>query len=623
MYKSDEFNKKEHILKILKGFPKSFTADLLEKLPDSGFKRGDDSPDIFLKEKLNEPEFAANFMKLFDDYAKDEFIKELLQDNPKYLMNLLQLPGKDTEVDPNNVKITIQEKLNREDGGEAFISSFENAAGNGRMHIFFYKIVGTEQLKELEKTIEKLEKLQSEIEEFKNLQSKIKDLRNRKAKIKSLKYLRSNIEKLKKQIAKIENRKDHKSKNEKSKNLEAKIKKLEHLKSQIENLKDLQSKIDELEDQQSKIKNLKYLQSMIEKLDDLKLQIKNLKALQSKIDAHGDLQSNIDKLLKGIPNVFLWWAAQPVLVSVERRKNNGRNEVWFKWVESRLWNERRTDLTVSPTPFFARRMERSVSYFIVDPDNRTAQLRIQQIRPNALKSLKNEYKQFMTEIDKLLGFFHFSRIPMEAVVKEFLSHENIEPLTWEMQLPDGAYFSAKGKPELFFSIFRNILILRKIGMGVINRIIFFGRKLSCEFHSAELDWSIPEVRIKVDGEKDVLTILNECELQQMKTILDTVLKLDKNEVTGNILNTFLDGLIPFEGFLFERIVLSFDYHFTRLKDSEIRMGHIEDSEWLQKEIVENAVIRLSREYPENFVSKGKGRNRVLKKIEKKKKGKVV
>ena len=199
---------------------------------------------------------------------------------------------------------------------------------------------------------------------------------------------------------------------------------------------------------------------------------------------------------------------------------------------------------------------------------------------------------YRSEIDKLLGFFHFSRLSMEAVVKKFLSLNRIEPLTWEMQLPHGAYFSAKGKPDLFFSIFSKIPILRQLGIGVINKKIFFGRKLSCEYQLTKDEWGSPEVRIKLDGEKDILTVLIECEPLQMETIIDTVLNEDRNIVIDKILEAFLSRLTSVERFLFERSVLSFDYHFTRLEDSEIKEGHLEDSEWLQKEIVENAMDRL-------------------------------
>jgi hypothetical protein len=617
MYERDDFNKKDHMLKILKGFPESFKADLLDKLSDSGFKRGEDSPGDFLEEELNESEFADNFMKLFDDYAKEEWLKDLLRDKPKYLKKLLGLPGADADVDTDYVKRMIQEKLNQDDGGQAFVSSLENLDENGKMHIFFYKIVDTEQLEGLKPKIKELEVLQANIEELKNLQLEIKNLKDQKSKLKNLKDVRSKIDKLEDQISKIENLKDQKSKNAKSKSLQSKIKKLEYLKSQIENLKDLRSKIEKLEYQKSKIKDLKYLQSNIEKLEYLNSQIRSLKYLQSQINDHGYLKSNIDALPHGKLNDFLWWAAQPVLVSVESRKYNGRSEVWFKWVESRLWNERKTD---RPTPYYVRRMERSVSYFIIDLENKIAQLRIQHIRSNALKSLKDEYNQFRTEIDKLLGFFHFSRLPMEAVVKKFLSRDKIEPLTWEMRLPHGAYFSAKREPELFFRTINKITPLKKLGLGVINKKIFFGRKLSCEYQLTKDDWGSPEVRIKLDGEKDVLTVLSECEHLQMETIIDTVLNEDRNIVIDKILEAFLSRLTSVERFLFERSVLSFDYHFTRLEDSEIKEGHIEDSEWLQKEIVENAMDRLCQEYPGNFICKGKGRNRVLKK---RKKGKGV
>lgn len=740
------------IQKILTCFPESYTEELLEKIPGSGYKKqAGVSACSFVKEKIsNDQEFTDKLMKKFQDDAKKNWLELLLEDNPKYIEEQLRSYGVDADGDTSVKEKEIEEILNREDSSKEFVSKIENAAGNGMMHIFFYKIednVEHEQLKDLQEKIDQLddlipkardiERIQPEIEKLKiqmrsrrankkKIQSKIKKLEDMKSqrkilkklqaqinKIKKLKPIIEDIKKLKPEIEKLENL--IQSKNVEIKNLQSKTKRLEYLKSKRDtlekkkakiveidglvfktiNLKMLQEKIEELEDRKSEIKDFKKLQANIDKLKYLEAQRKTLIDIQENIDERGhletqikylekkkaeieglrnqelrekrlknlqkqiaklidreselkdlsdlqiiiaelkkrksklkdlnDLHANIDKLLQAQKDIFLWGAAQPVLVSVEKPQND-RNEVWFKWVKSRFWNELKTD---RPTPYYVRRMERSVNYFIIDLENNKAQLRIQLIRHNPLEPLKSEYNRFRTEIDKLLGFFHFSRIPMEAVVKKFLSRGKITPLTWEMQLPHGAYVSAKGRPETFFDILGKLDVFKYLGMSlgkgvsmaVINRKIFFGRKLSCECQLAGDDPESPAIRIKIDGEKDVLTILTECEPEHFKTIIKVVLSVKKNKLIDKTMKNFLhngnfpNNLTIAERFLFERIVLSFDYHFDRLEENEIRARHLKDSEWFPKiVIVNNAMDRLCQEYPGEYICKGTRSNRILEKI---------
>ncbi|MFC2155534.1 hypothetical protein ACFLRB_03460 [Acidobacteriota bacterium] len=625
MNERDDFIKKDQILKNLKGFPESFKAELLDKLSDSGFKRGKVSPSDFLEKKMNDPVFADDFMKSIENYAKDEWSQDVSQDNPEYLKELLGVPWVDAEGDTDYKKEMLQKELNLEDGGKEFIGDSEKLAENGRMHIFFFKIADTEQLEDLQAKIGKLEDQIEKIKNLKKLQARIAKLDDQIAEIKKLKDQESRNARSRKLQSMLKQRKDLNSQIKKLKAMQPWIDKLEYLKAQTKTLKKLQANIDKFEYLESEIKKLEELKAKIKNPENQIAKTKRLRALQAKIKKLENeksktkdlkyLQANIDNLVIEKSDKFLWWAAKPELMSVTSRNTNGRREVWFKWVQSRLWNEWITDRKVNPTPFFKRRMKRSVSYFIVDLENKIAQLRIQLIRPNALKSLKDEYKQFRTEIDKLLGFLHFSRIPMEAVVKQFLSRDEIRPMTWEIQLPHGAYISAKGEPKLFFTIFSKIPLLKKLGFNVINKTVFFGRKLSCECKLAANDPASPEIRIKIDGEKDVLTVLSEYEQKQLHTIIDNILAVSQNKVIDYTLKKFLkkkkypNSLSSAERFLFERIVLSFDYHFTRLEDSEIKERHIEDSEWLTKETVRIAVDRLYQEYPDNFIPEGKSSNR--------------
>jgi hypothetical protein len=478
--------KKQREKDILIGFPGSFISGLLEEMPGREFSKGSGSLEKFLEKNLNEPEFAKNFLDIFEDYARQQYLKDILDNNlkPLRLRILENLPGVDPEKNTDSVKKFLKRKLDEPESAEEFMGMYDDYASNGRVHIFFYRVIDKDYLK----------------------------------------YLEEN-----------------------------------------------------------------YVDSPQKK----------------------------DSELVG-RNILLWGSAKPVLVAIENRNRNGCNELWFKWVESRLWDERVKGVTPDSPPHFERRLERSVNYFIVDLDNGIAQLRIQHIKPNALKPLKEEYEIYLGEVEKLLDFKYFRRIAMESVVKNFLLEKAIEPSSWEMQLPNSGKFTAKGKPTRYTGFLRRIPLLKMLRSNIINRLDFFGRKLFCECQLKKRDWGPLDVKIKVDGEKDILTVLSLSDHVQMETIIERIMDVKKNKLIDKIMKRFFskiaDNKSKPEQFLLERIVLSFDYHFTRLEETEIKAGHLEDSEWLQHDRVHKAMDLLCQLFPKNFSSAGRGKKRILVKI---------
>lgn len=303
---------------------------------------------------------------------------------------------------------------------------------------------------------------------------------------------------------------------------------------------------------------------------------------------------------RGLVNekVFLWDSPGPKLVNIRHHFHNDRGELAFKWVESRLWDERVAGGTTASPPRYVRRKERAVNYFIVDLNEGIAQLRIQLIKPNALQPLKSAYEIYLEEIEKLIDFKKFKRIDLESVVKKFLSDREIEPKSWEIWLPGGGCFTAKGKPALYLKL--------GLGMSKLRLIDFFGRIICCEYRSKNHSWGPANVKLKLDGEKDIFTIYSPCEQQQMTLIIDKVISIKKNKIGDRNLNKFQKNN-PRMG----RIALSFDYHFRRFKREEVTTGHLMANEWLQKNKVVDAIKLLCGDFPKNYDNKGSGKNFTL------------
>jgi len=302
--------------------------------------------------------------------------------------------------------------------------------------------------------------------------------------------------------------------------------------------------------------------------------------------------------------IFVWDSKNPKLVEIRHRFNKGSGDLIFKWVETRFWDERVSGSTAQSPPQYVRRKERSVNYFIIDLGKGTAQIRIQLIKPNALKSLKMEHEIYQKEIKKLVDFNIFRRIELESVVRKMLMDKKINPKSWEIWLPSGGCFIAKGRLKLYVKVGFNINITRFLD--------FFSRKLLFEWCLENEGWGPLYVKLKVDGEKDVLTIYSPCDQKQIISILNRAMSIRKNKVKNKDLKKFVKNK-P----CLERIVLSFDYHLNRLKRKKVIAGHLIDGEWLQENKVVTAIESLCENFPKNYYYKGIGKNLTLIRISKK------
>jgi hypothetical protein len=187
-----------------------------------------------------------------------------------------------------------------------------------------------------------------------------------------------------------------------------------------------------------------------------------------------------------------------------------------------------------------------------------------------------------------------------------LSREIKNLKSWELWLPGGGWIHGKDKLKRY----------KIIGLGMkILRLKLFGRKLFCEWEIKNRDWGELYVETKVNGEKDILTIMSPCEPAQMKYILEKIMGIGKNKVIDRKLKKFVKKMEgnPWIG----RIALSFDYHLNQLKKEEVTAGHLIDSEWFQRDRVVFAIKSLCENFPKVYNCKGGGKKLALFKISKK------
>jgi len=297
--------------------------------------------------------------------------------------------------------------------------------------------------------------------------------------------------------------------------------------------------------------------------------------------------------------IFLWEADFPSLVEVRHKVLPEPGQLVIKWVETRLWDERLSGTTMFSTPKYVRRKERSVNYFIIDLSNGNAQMHLQLIRPNPLKPLKQEYAIYQKEVSKLIDFNKFVRVPLESVMKSLLLGKKVWQKSWEIWLPNEGCFTAKGRPSIYTRILGFLL-------RVFRLDFIFGRKLFCEWGVENREWGPSEVEVRVDGEKDVLTIRSSCDQTQITGILDQIKRIKQNTVKNKDLEKFVR-----DNPRLERVVLSFEYHLDRLRRKEVTAGHLLDSEWLQKNKVNDAIKLLCKKFPRQFGCMREGKKLAL------------
>jgi len=64
--------------------------------------------------------------------------------------------------------------------------------------------------------------------------------------------------------------------------------------------------------------------------------------------------------------------------------------------------------------------ERSCNFFIINLADGSAEIRIQLIPSRAKKSLRTEFEIYKNEIRKFVDLDHFSIIPLEPLIKQFI-----------------------------------------------------------------------------------------------------------------------------------------------------------------------------------------------------------
>lgn len=144
-----------------------------------------------------------------------------------------------------------------------------------------------------------------------------------------------------------------------------------------------------------------------------------------------------------------------------------------KWVESRTWKRN----LPGPGLVFQTRVERSINFFVVDAEARTAQIRIQKLQPNPEEKLREELGVYQRQISDLLGedlaelFVHE---PLEPLIRKILLSPPPSAAIWEWKIesPTKGALSGKGSPGVFLGL------LEPFGR-------FLGEEVECR-------WKLPE-----------------------------------------------------------------------------------------------------------------------------------
>ena len=153
-------------------------------------------------------------------------------------------------------------------------------------------------------------------------------------------------------------------------------------------------------------------------------------------------------------NICFWEVPEPTLAEVKHipKKRNVRGQLSFKWIETFRFNRVRKGAFQT---FFVR----TTNFFIVNLEDHSAQLRIEQPHSRSKRLLKQRFDFYIKEVNRLLGASIFSLISLDPIIKRFLRKTNLQIERWEIIFGGGKVDGGPTKPSkiqkllLFFKHF--------------------------------------------------------------------------------------------------------------------------------------------------------------------------
>jgi hypothetical protein len=205
---------------------------------------------------------------------------------------------------------------------------------------------------------------------------------------------------------------------------------------------------------------------------------------------------------------YLLWPSKVELAGVYARSRPNR-EIILKFVETRYWEDR---VVVDGGFRYDPRLKRSANYFRLNLNNRTAEIRLQNLPLRSRLSLRQELELYREEVRKFLNGFPFIAVLLESAIRRLLisSRAQVSP------------------PKLTVTDWRVDFAGRPLGGGVnpslLNKFFLtFARYTPLMLTG---DWTLGKgtVRASLDGKRHIVGIPKRARGILVAAVLEKILR---------------------------------------------------------------------------------------------------
>jgi hypothetical protein len=286
-------------------------------------------------------------------------------------------------------------------------------------------------------------------------------------------------------------------------------------------------------------------------------------------------------------NLTFWYAVQPRLSHVGYLEEKNSKSLFFKWVETREWS---ADNIISK--------ERSVNYFTIDLTNGDAEIRIQHLRPNSLKTLREEYEIYKKEINAIIDFDAFVPVLLEPAIRKLMLVRKVDGVTvstnlWQIELPNGGLLQGIRDPSLIMQI---QLIFKR----------FMAKKIHCNWHFPPLQNGPRVILTHMKSESNSIRLTRACEADQLKKILKNIYQISETEITNKELRDFSN-----QRPLHEPLSRLLDLQMDRLGRDRFISKILENQNWISGGQAKEIFRELINKYPKIFIQEKNGQELVF------------
>jgi len=217
--------------------------------------------------------------------------------------------------------------------------------------------------------------------------------------------------------------------------------------------------------------------------------------------------------------------------------------------------------------------------------NGNAQLRIQILQNIAEDNLRRQHELYKEEINNLISFELFSIVPMQPVVRQFLTKPMLQVNNWKMEYIAKRQVNGNGDPSIFSKV-------------VIPFQNFLGKWISLSWKCEQMSQGREFLNFYLNGETDEIRFVGVTDKLRVDYILErlrshTLVHIELKELKE------LAEKYP----QYHRIFAFMDFLFARLKMREITVKELEERLWFKQEVLQKVVNIVAGEYPKKFCLK--------------------